>query len=131
MKISKSFSNFIIRFKLTAQMANGGILGGIVKVTQGGYGFFLSKNFIKTDAVSRIGMTEYVSLYPVSKLKNPELYGGFAYFVLTLYPEFMAQGTAKRHNLTEVQAIVQECSTTLAQIMNKYPGLQDVESFVR
>ena len=43
----------------------------------------------------------------------------------------MAQGTAKRHNLTEVQAIVQECSTTLAQIMNKYPGLQDVESFVR
>ena len=111
--------------------ANGGIVAGIARISSGAYGFFMSKNFIQHNAVPSIGMEEYVTLYPISKLPHSERYGSFCYFVLALYPPFMSQSSCGKKDANQIRAIVQENSTLLTTIMDKYPALQNVEAFIR
>ena len=122
--------NAVIYDKNTTS-ANGGIVAGIARISSGAYGFFMSKNFIQHNAVPSIGMEEYVTLYPISKLPHSERYGSFCYFILALYPPFMSQNSCGKKDANQIRAIVQENSTLLTTIMDKYPALQNVEAFIR
>ena len=113
--------------------ANGGIVAGIARISQfqGAYGFFMSRNFIQHNAVPSIGMEEYVTMYPISKLSHSERYGSFSYFILALYPPFMSQNSGGKKDVNQIRTIVQESSALLAAIMEKYPALQNVEAFIK
>ena len=116
---------------------NGGIVAGVARISQfstqvrPSYGFFLTKHFVKIDAVPSVGMEEYVTLYPVAKLPNAELFGQFDFIVLALYPTFMGAGSVGRKDAFQIQSIVQECQETLRIVLEKYPGMQDVGNYLR
>ena len=115
---------------------NGGIVAGVARITQfsrerPSYGFFLSKHFVKIDAVPSVGMEENVTLYPVAKLPNAEMFGQFDFVVLALYPTFMGAGSVGRKDSNQIISIVQECQDVLRIVFDKYPGMRDVGNYLR
>ena len=109
---------------------NGGMVAGIVLIGGLGYGFFLSKNFSKIDSVPRIGMEEFVNVYPTVEIPDPHMFGGMAYICTNIYAPQM-KATCTIPALPKLKTIVQDSKDLLMTLYTNYPHLKDPADFIR
>lgn len=112
---------------------NGNLVAGLVDLPGGrtnDVAFFMSTNFAKIDAVPRIGMEEYVNIYPVGQMVEPHKYGEIAFICTNLYSPMM-KGSCTIPNATKLKEILEESSELLISLLAHYPRMNNPIEFIR
>ena len=110
---------------------HGSMLCGLVQMSIG-IGFFISKSFVKVDAIPNVGMDEYVNVFPCNRInpKNPQQFASIDFICTNLYPTYLNRQSAVAPDHKRLTEIIEESTEILLKVITKYPSIRNPMAFI-